>query len=94
MSDTKYNGWTNYATWRVMLEIFDGMTPSDVTGRKLPEVSDFKDALQEWAEEIIINDTPDGGLARDYALAFLSEVNWWEIANQMLVDYAEEEETE
>ena len=21
----KYNGWTNYATWRVNLEIFDGM---------------------------------------------------------------------
>ena len=25
MNDTKYNGWTNYATWRVNLEIFDGM---------------------------------------------------------------------
>jgi hypothetical protein len=22
--DTKYNGWTNYATWRVNLEMFDG----------------------------------------------------------------------
>ena len=22
------NGWSNYATWRVNLEIFDGMTPS------------------------------------------------------------------
>lgn len=21
----KYNGWTNYATWRVNLEMFDGM---------------------------------------------------------------------
>ena len=24
MSDKKYNGWTNYATWRVQLEIIDG----------------------------------------------------------------------
>ena len=24
MSDKKYNGWTNYATWRVNLEIIDG----------------------------------------------------------------------
>jgi hypothetical protein len=22
--ETKYNGWTNYATWRVNLEIIDG----------------------------------------------------------------------
>jgi hypothetical protein len=34
-----------------------------------------------------------GGLARDYAMAFLSDVNWHEIANNMLVDL-EEEETE
>mgnify|MGYP003348713519 CR=1 FL=1 len=25
MSNTTYQGWTNYATWRVMLELFDGM---------------------------------------------------------------------
>ena len=24
MSDKTYNGWTNYATWRVNLEMFDG----------------------------------------------------------------------
>ena len=24
MSDKKHNGWTNYATWRVNLEIIDG----------------------------------------------------------------------
>lgn len=86
-----YNGWTNYATWRINLEIFDGMTARDITGRSLPCVSDLKDALQEWAEEIIDNDCPDGGLAHDYAMAFLSDVNWWEIANNMLSD---EEETD
>ena len=29
MKDQKYNGWTNYATWRVMLELFDTHTPED-----------------------------------------------------------------
>ena len=24
MKDERYNGWTNYATWRVNLEIIDG----------------------------------------------------------------------
>jgi hypothetical protein len=93
MSNSTYNGWTNYATWRVNLEIFDGMSPRDITGRSVPCVSELSDALQEWAEEIMENDTPDGGLARDYAMAFLSDVNWHEIANNMLVDL-EEEETE
>jgi hypothetical protein len=29
MTNTDYNGWTNYATWRVNLEIFDGMEPRE-----------------------------------------------------------------
>ena len=28
-TNTTYNGWTNYATWRVNLEIFDGFDPYD-----------------------------------------------------------------
>lgn len=89
MSNT-YNGWTNYATWRVNLEIFDGMSARDVTGRSLRAVSELKDALREYAEEAI-EATSSEGLARDYALAFLSDVNWWEIADHLLAD---EEETE
>jgi hypothetical protein len=94
MKDTTYNGWTNYATWRVNLEIFDGMTARDVTGRSLSTVSDLRHALQEYAEEII-DQSPDG-LAKDYALAFLSDVEWWEIANNMLADEecSEDNETE
>ena len=66
---TDYNGWTNYATWRVNLEIFDGSEgPWDHHSAK------------EFAEEIICETSPEG-LARDYALAFLSEVNWYEIAS-------------
>ncbi len=25
----QYNGWANYETWRVNLEMLDGMTPED-----------------------------------------------------------------
>jgi hypothetical protein len=93
MSNTTYNGWTNYATWRVNLEIFDGMTVRDVTGRSIVPVSDLRDYLQKYAEEMI-ETTSSEGLARDYALAFLSEVNWWEIANAMLADEEAEEDEE
>ena len=27
--NTKHNGWTNYATWRINLEIFDGYDNED-----------------------------------------------------------------
>ena len=33
MQDNTYNGWTNYATWRVNLEIFDGMSADDMGWR-------------------------------------------------------------
>jgi hypothetical protein len=29
MKTEKYNGWTNYATWRVNLEMFDGITANE-----------------------------------------------------------------
>lgn len=87
---TSYNGWANYATWRVNLEIFDGMSAKEITGRSLPAVSELRDALQSHAEELI-DCTSQEGLARDYALAFLSEVDWWEIANHMIADAEREE---
>ena len=38
MTDQKYNGWANYETWRVNLELFDGYDPdgSPVDGENLP----------------------------------------------------------
>lgn len=90
MSNSTYNGWTNYATWRVNLEIFDGMNLEDLTGRTDWDAYDLGNYLKDWAEEIMENDTPNGGLARDYAMAFLSDVNWMEIAKHMINDYAEE----
>jgi len=90
MSDT-YNGWTNYATWRVNLEIFDSSNPSDYYGSYgKSDAYTLGKELKEYAEELIEN-TSDAGLARDYALAFLSDVNWSEIAENILSDLEEEE---
>ena len=73
--DTKYNGWTNYPTWRINLEIFDGYDP--------PEDITIDDVwCKEYAEQIIFAD--DGvdrvSLVASYASAFISDVNWYEIA--------------
>ena len=78
--DNKYNGWTNYATWRVNLEMFDG---SDCYWTET--------SAREFVEEIIIESTPEG-IARDYALAFISDVNWHEIAEHYQPEDDEEAE--
>lgn len=89
MTDTKHNGWTNYATWRVNLEIFDGMhfVREDVaTSDVAITVSDVADFLRNVAEQAITEQDTREGLAVDYALAFLSDVNYHEIANHLIED--------
>jgi len=88
---SKYNGWTNYATWRVNLEMFDGMLVTDISTSRVIMVSELKDDLKEFAYHLI-EQSSTVGLARDYALAFLSDVDWWEIANHMIADYERDQE--
>jgi hypothetical protein len=86
MTDTTYKGWTNCATWRVNLEVFDGFDPSEYYGAyDDSDVGALADSLREYAEEVIFDcaSVPDG-LARDYATAFLDEVNWNELARHKI----------
>lgn len=95
MTDNTYNGWTNYATWRVNLEMIDGLNPRGMGWRKL-DTYDLSLALKEYAQEML-ESTAGEGLALDYARAFLSDVNWYEIAKNMREDYelsADEDEDE
>tara|TARA_R110000868_G_scaffold396566_1_gene668802 strand:- start:40 stop:273 length:234 start_codon:yes stop_codon:yes gene_type:complete len=72
MDNTNYNGWSNYATWRVNLEIL-----GDIEFES--EVS--PDDLKEIVEDVVFTNKSEGGLIEDYARAFISEVNFYEIAN-------------
>jgi len=91
MTDKTYNGWTNYATWRVKLEILDGNL-DDLFDWTLP-VEQLRHVLQDYVEgHIYESGGGNGNLAVDYALAFLSDVNWYEIAEYLLEDYKEEVE--
>ena len=84
-----YNGWSNYATWRVNLEMFDGVTAQEITGQTIAYPSELAKQLKDYAEQLI-HDTSSEGLVRDYAFAFLSDVDWYEIANNMIVDQDDE----
>jgi hypothetical protein len=89
MEDTKYNGWTNYATWRINLEIFDCFDPSDYYSKYDPEdISSLADSLREYAEQVIFEcgECNQDSLAGSYAMAFLSDVNWFEIAEHIAED--------
>lgn len=88
MNDTKYNGWTNYATWRVNLEMFDGLELGDITflaDVTLTDAYELSLLCKEYAEFILTENT-QAGLALDYALAFISDVNWYEIAEHLIND--------
>tara|TARA_R100000656_G_scaffold57956_1_gene45277 strand:+ start:183 stop:428 length:246 start_codon:yes stop_codon:yes gene_type:complete len=74
MEDNKYNGWTNYATWRVNLEMFDG-------DYEILEGYNA-DKLKELVEEMLEHDN-DNTITLSYALAFISDVNWYEIAQHI-----------
>ena len=86
MTDTKYNGWTNYATWRVNIEIFDGSDWVDLYPTDLNDASGLSGALKNYVEEYLTESAVcgEGGLVLDYAMAFISDVNWYEIAEHLI----------
>ena len=82
MQEKKYNGWTNYATWRINLEIWDGY---DWENKTFEEVSDLTKRLEEQTDEVLTDyGENETGLALDYARAFVSDVNWYEIAQHFI----------
>ena len=94
MTDKTYNGWTNYETWRVNLEIFDGFdyTENGFHGLSKEDTSDIYDLgtyLKGYAEDCIFeghryDERAPSNLMEDYARAFLADVNWYEIAKHMV----------
>ena len=72
----KCNGWTNYATWRVNLEILSDMEFEE-------QVS--ADYLKDLVEELVFIDVKDC-LAADYARAFIAQVNFYEIAEAINIE--------
>ena len=89
---TQYNGWANYETWRINLEMLDGMTPEDfgVDVRRLDldevleQVTRLSESMAAYVYEMVEQDAK--GFALDLALSFLHEVDWYGIAEHMLSD--------
>jgi hypothetical protein len=80
MDTKKHNGWANYMTWRVMLEYFNDYVPSE----EELQMDDYqlstylKEELQNYISEI------STGIALDYALLAIDDVDYREIATAVL----------
>jgi hypothetical protein len=88
MSDNQeYNGWTNYATWRIHMEMFDErVVKGEYDAYKLGQI------LREEAEERL--EQQASGLALSLALSFLDEVDWRQIATHCMPEDGVSEDTE
>lgn len=89
----KYNGWANYETWRVNLEMLDGMTAEDFGIGQADLAADYLEGtatedlaerLESYVVEIVEQDAK--GFALDLANSFLARVDWQEIAEHMIDD--------
>ena len=74
-----FEGWTNYATWRINLEIIDGIEI---------ETKTCAATIQEIVEDAVFSQYELGhefvkAIVEDYARAFISEVNFYEIAQSI-----------
>lgn len=100
MNDQTYNGWTNYATWRVNLEVFDGLNLRDHFD-ELPDEASVAEWAQSWADELLDDAMPGYGNNRDsyprpscdlvdgWARVFLAGVDWHMIARHLIDDASE-----
>lgn len=75
-----YNGWTNYATWRIALEWFDDFNPNE----NETDVYDLSKQLESYVEDTLGDTSVQSQIVLDYALAFTSDVNWYEIAQHLI----------
>ena len=74
----EYNGWTNYETWLVNLEM--GLT-DDSHAFEARNLDDLIVELRDYAENVLESDNI---LATNFANIILSKVDWREIAEVVL----------
>tara|TARA_R110000803_G_scaffold102518_1_gene170607 strand:+ start:1299 stop:1547 length:249 start_codon:yes stop_codon:yes gene_type:complete len=80
MKEDKYNGWTNYATWRIFTDnLIDIEWEERVTAG----------GLREIVEDIMFDNfeiKKGSHLVKDYARVFIEGVNFYEIAENINYD--------
>ena len=81
MGTTRYDGYFNYATAKVQLEVLGRLDPRNVFGEGWQ--ADLQERLKDYAYNVVIGDAE--GLVADFARATLDDVSWGELA-QLMID--------
>jgi hypothetical protein len=96
MEEQTYNGWTGkgfrasaYATWLVCLELVDADYLHEGYA-EAPDVDELADRIEEDVMDFVTDEDPQQTkTVTQYAVAFLDDVNWREIAENVLSDWPE-----
>ena len=77
--DTTYNGWANYATWRINLEIFDGNEYITELASQCEDVYKFSETLKQYVLDFLWENCTEPTV-QGWANGFVSDCNFYEIA--------------
>ena len=103
MDKEQYNGWRNYATWRVNLELIDNdeywheyieenFTEDDKWNDvdEDTRIYELSQAVESYVDELLFQNSHTGvdSIVASYASSFLGDVSWYQIAKHLLEDYA------
>ena len=103
MADNGYNGWSNYETWNVKLWIDNEQGDYEYWRERTQDLWESNDHdkadtagdLSKELESYFDENKPEvSGTYADLLGAALSEVDWYEIAEEMISDEDFEEEPE
>ncbi len=89
MDKETHNGWSNYATWRINLELWDDNSWIENIDEKFEDIYALRQYLKDTTEEMLEGETTDASLVLSYALAFLNDVNWHEIAEHIVENHSD-----
>ena len=80
---SKYNGWSNYATWRINLEFFNGCQGRDLDSKW--ERLSLEEQVQVAAEELndFVRENTSNSWVRAWVEVFLADVNFYEIVQHI-----------
>ena len=102
---SNYNGWTNWETWKVNLELLDGLDASDLNIEHYTQDEYYEagQVIEEYVGELISMEYNTDGFVSGIVRGFLSDVSWPELAKCFIDEWVanhqpdevdEEEESE
>ena len=92
---SNYNGWTNWETWKVNLELLDGLDASDLNIEHYTQDEYYEagQVIEEYVQELIDLEynggNKSGGFISGVIRGFMSEVNWSELAKCFIDEWVE-----